>query len=48
VDDFHDQLPGRDAREQILADRARLDGLQEVARDVQVHVGFEEDAPDLP
>jgi hypothetical protein len=47
VHDLHDLLAGRDGLEDRLAERPLLHALQEVARDLEVHIRLEQDAADL-
>lgn len=48
VHDLDDLLPRRHRLEHLLAQRALLDLRQEIARELVVHVGLEQDAPNLP
>jgi hypothetical protein len=40
-------VPGPDLLQRGKAHRFRLDALEEIASQVEAHVGFEQDAPDL-
>ena len=48
VDDFDELLAGRDGAKLRDADRLLLDALEELARELEVDVGLEQDATHLP
>ena len=47
VDDLHDLLAGREALQDVLADRALADARDEIPHDLEVDVGLEQREPDL-
>jgi hypothetical protein len=47
VHDLHELLRGRDGLQCIDADRFLLDALEKFPRELKVHIGFEQDAPDF-
>ena len=47
MDDLHDLLAGSQALQDVLAERALLDGVGEVARDLEVDIRLEQREPDL-
>ena len=47
MNDLHDLLSRRYGLQNLLAQGALLHSTQEVTRDLEVHVSFEEDASDL-
>ena len=47
VDDLHDLLPGTDGLDHVGPKALGLDALDEVAGDLEVHIGFQKGHPDL-